>query len=51
MNWTRKLEVVIENLQDHHKNIRTLKALENLVENLDRIPIDEIEKLTDKYTK
>ena len=46
MNWTRELERLVEELPHEHKNIRTLNALEKLLSNLDKIKIEDIEKLT-----
>ncbi len=46
MNWTLDLEVAIQALPKRHKNIRTLKALEDLVNNFDRINIADVEALT-----
>lgn len=45
MNWTLKLEELIQKLPREHKNIRTLSALEKLIENLDKIDIEKIEEL------
>lgn len=45
MNWTLKLENLIKKLPREHKNIRTLDALEKLIENLDKIDIEKIEQL------
>lgn len=45
MNWTLKLEELIQKLPTEQKNIRTLSALEKLIENLDRIDIEKIEEL------
>lgn len=45
MNWTKKLETLIQKLPREHKNIRTLNVLEKLIENLDKIPIEKIEDL------
>ena len=47
MNWTLEIEEAIQALPRHHKNIRTLKALENLIKNLDKIPIERIESITE----
>jgi len=34
-----------------HNNIRTQSVLENLLRNIDYIPVDELEKFTDRYNK
>lgn len=44
----KDLEQSLQDLPRRHKNIRTLKALEDLLNNLDRIPIEDIEALTQK---
>jgi len=49
MNWTIRLNKLIEKLPREKKNIRTLIALELLIENLDKIPIEDIEKLVEKH--
>ena len=45
MNWTGKIIVLVEKMDRRHKNIRTISALENLLSNLDKIPVEQIEKL------
>lgn len=49
MNWTRELVRLIEGLLRYFKNKRTLSALESLIKNLDKIPIEKIEKLVEQY--
>jgi len=49
MDWTLNLTELIEKLPRYHKNRRTLTALEGLIRSLDKIPIEEIEKLVQKY--
>lgn len=49
MDWTLKLRKLIEDMPREHKNIRTLAALESIVKNLDKIPVEELEKLATKY--
>lgn len=46
MDWTKELKNLVENLPHEHKNIRTLGALERLINNLDKIKIEDIEALT-----
>lgn len=36
-------------LEDHQNNLRTSTCLEELFENIDRIPIQELEELVNKY--
>lgn len=40
---------LLDGVPDHLKNIRTLTVLEKLIENIQYIPIEELEKLVSKY--
>lgn len=49
MNWTLKIEELIFKLPTKYKTLRNITALEKLISNLERIPIEEIEKLNERY--
>lgn len=43
----KELKELISELSYEHKNFRTMQALIKLVKNLDKIPVEKIEKLAD----
>lgn len=49
MDWTKNVRVALEKIPRYLKNQRTLLALEKLMQNMDKIPVEEIEKLVEKY--
>ncbi len=48
MNWTKNLQEAVNNMGYQHKNIRMQNALVSLFNNLDDVPVEKIEALTNK---